>query len=85
MVKIEHAVIAGRQFKAAGLTPSALLSNKAIKEAVDCMNDEVLPIGTIAGLLFSILALVFYLPVFVLRRARPAPRVPFRGRPIVER
>ena len=61
MVKIEHAVIAGRQFKAAGLTPSALLSNKAIKEAVDCMNDEVL------------------------RRARPAPRVPFRGRPIVER
>ena len=62
MVKIEHAVIAGRQFKAAGLTPSALLSNKAIKEAVDWMNDEVLPIGF-----------------------RPAPRVPVRGRPIVER
>ena len=116
MVKIEHAVIAGRQFKAAGLTPSALLSNKAIKEAVDCMNDEVLPIGfraddnrsgwfynekekfawliplsfvglflafglsdfafaigTIAGLLFSILALVFYLPVFALPRPARAP------------
>ena len=27
-------------------------------------------VGTIAGLLFSVLALLFYLPVFVLRRAK---------------
>ena len=31
-------------------------------------------IGTISGMAFSILALIFYLPIFALKRDRPASR-----------